>query len=1027
VLFISSTNGLVPGDSNGGSNVFLRDRQTGTTEQIDVASDGTPSNGAANATGTVSADGRYVAFSSAGSNLDSPDTNGTTISLFIRDRVAQTTKLFNLNSAGTQISNAGGTPSISNDGQYAFWSTNQAGVPADTNGVVDVYRRDLVNNTTILVSANLAGTNGGNGHSTNTGSISADGRYVMFYSGASNLVASDTNSQTDSFVRDTQTNTTELVSVATDGTQATSGASDGTISGDGNWMAFSTYASTLVANDTNGTGDVFLRHRVNGTTERVSIGVNGEATGGASSTPALSHDGSRVSFVSSATNLVDGDTNGWGDAFVRDRTAGTTYRVSQGRGGVQANSSVYNVAISADGSTAALATPASNLLPNDSNGNADLFVAGPERPLNTVLPAITGSAQRGATLTVSNGTWDADPTSYAYQWRRCDTAGNNCADISGATSSTYVLTDGDAGSTIRVIVTATDSNGAASSISTASAVVLPLPPGNSQAPSITGTARDGQTLTAGNGTWTRTPASYAYQWRRCDAAGANCADISGETGSTYTLAAADIGSTIRVVVTATNAGGSTPQASAATATVVPIAPSNSVIPAVTGTTQEGETLTAGNGTWSSNPSSFAYQWRRCDSQGGNCADISGATSSTYALTSADVEATIRVRVTATNAGGSDVAESAATAAILPAVPVNSVAPAISGTAQEGETLTASNGTWSPAATSYTYQWQRCDGAGANCVSIAGATSQTYEPTGQDVDATLKVRVTATNSGGSQSGTSPATVAVLPAAPTGSAAPSMTGTVQQGETLTAGNGTWAGSPSSFAYQWQRCDAQSANCTDITGATAQTYTLTGDDVAGTVRVRVTATNPGGSNTAVSQTTVAVLVAAPVVSTPPSVTGTAQQGEPLGADHGTWSPAPASYAFQWLRCDAQGASCNPISGATANTYTPVAGDIDSTIRLRVTATNAGGSNTTTSAATAVMTPPIPLRPPSPRSAASPSRVRPSPAATASGRAARPPTATSGCAATTRAPTATRSRGPRRRRTPRRATTSGTWSSCG
>lgn len=181
-------------------------------------------------------------------------------------------------------------------------------------------------------------------------------------------------------------------------------------------------------------------------------------------------------------------------------------------------------------------------------------------------------------------------------------------------------------------------------------------PENTIAPAITGTPTLGQTLTCSAGTWANSPTSYARQWKR---GGVN---IAGATGSTYVLQAADIGSTITCLVTASNAGGSASQISNTTAAIAGLAPLNTVAPAVTGTPTEGETLTTTTGTWSYSPTSYAYQWRRVDL----AADISGATGSTLVLGSGDVGHTIACRVTATNATGSTTQQSNTTGAIAAA-------------------------------------------------------------------------------------------------------------------------------------------------------------------------------------------------------------------------------------------------------------------------------------------------------------------------------------------------------------------------
>jgi hypothetical protein len=199
-------------------------------------------------------------------------------------------------------------------------------------------------------------------------------------------------------------------------------------------------------------------------------------------------------------------------------------------------------------------------------------------PANTALPAISGSAVVGQTLTASTGTWSGAPTSYAYQWRRCDSAGASCANLSGATAASYAVASGDVGFTLRVAVTATNAGGSTTAASNQTALVaaapVGTPPTNTALPAISGSAVVGQTLTASSGSWSWAPTSYAYQWRRCDSAGANCANLSGATANSYALQSADAGSTLRVVVTATNTAGSTSATSAQTGAVASNTPTS---------------------------------------------------------------------------------------------------------------------------------------------------------------------------------------------------------------------------------------------------------------------------------------------------------------------------------------------------------------------------------------------------------------------------------------------------------------------
>jgi hypothetical protein len=177
-------------------------------------------------------------------------------------------------------------------------------------------------------------------------------------------------------------------------------------------------------------------------------------------------------------------------------------------------------------------------------------------------------------------------------------------------------------------------------------------------------------------------------------------------------------------------------------------PKSTSPPTIEGKFQVGETVTAGNGSWANDPTSFAYQWQRCTSSGSACVDIAGATSKSYKLTSAEVGRTVRVLVTASNADGKETANSHPSPIISDSsAPRNTVRPTISGTAQVGQTLTVSNGTWTGGVTSYTYQWQRCDQNGQACLNVSGATSKTYGVRSDDVGSTLRALVTAHNTAG----------------------------------------------------------------------------------------------------------------------------------------------------------------------------------------------------------------------------------------------------------------------------------------
>jgi hypothetical protein len=443
--------------------------------------------------------------------------------------------------------------------------------------------------------------------------------------------------------------------------------------------------------------------------------------------------------------------------------------------------------------------------------------------------------------------------SYAYQWEKCDALGEGCLSIGGATAPNYKLTASDVGSTVRVVVTASNTGGHNEAASVATGTVMPLPPTDEIPPSISGTAEEDVTLQTSSGTWTGNP-TYAYQWEDCNPEGELCSHIDGATSTSYKLTASDVGHTIRVVVTASNAGGSTPATSKSTVVIVGqrTAPTNEVPPAISGSAVEGDTLTTNDGTWTGNPTSYAYQWEDCNPEGKLCSHIDGADSTSYKLMATDVGQTIRVVVTASNAEGHNEASSDATGTVVPPPPANETPPSISGSTIEGDTLTTNNGTWTGSPTSYAYQWEDCNSSGKACAHINGATSSSYKLAASNVGHTIRVVVTASNAGGHNEATSAATGTVVPLAPTNEVPPAIAGSPLEGDTLTTNNGTWTGSPTSYAYQWEDCNSSGDDCSLIGGGTSSSYRLTASDIGHTVLVEVKATNAGGTGEAISKPT-------------------------------------------------------------------------------------------------------------------------------------------------------------------------------
>jgi hypothetical protein len=353
-------------------------------------------------------------------------------------------------------------------------------------------------------------------------------------------------------------------------------------------------------------------------------------------------------------------------------------------------------------------------------------------PSNTALPTISGLTTDGQILTAAAGTWSGTlPISYGYQWQVCNAGGEACKDIAGAVESALTLSPNLVGSTLRVVVTATNAAGSVSRPSAASGLVAALLPSNTALPAVSGLSTDGQLLSATTGTWSGSaPISYGYQWQVCSAAGEACKDIGGALESTLKLSPGLVGSTVRVVVTATNAAGSVSKPSAASGLVAALLPSNTALPTTSGTPQDGQLLSATTGTWSGTaPLSYGYQWQVCNAAGEACKDIGGALESTLKLSPSLVGSTVRVVVKST------------------------ALPTISGLLKLGSLLSATSGTWTGTPTiTYSYQWQSCSLLKTECKDIAKAIEPTLKLEGL-LNLTLRVIVTATNAAGSVPATS----------------------------------------------------------------------------------------------------------------------------------------------------------------------------------------------------------------------------------------------------------------------------------
>lgn len=377
VAFSSTLSNLVSGDTNGASDVFVTDRTTGTTTRISVSSAGAQADGDSYLP-SMSADGRYVAFTSGATNLIGGQTVNVP-SVYLHDRQTGSTVLVSTDQSGGPLTHLPGATTgpgqqaVSDDGRYVVFQSSDTVTPGAGNGSrVDVYLTDLSTHTTVRLSTG-AGAAAPDGSSFDP-VISGDGSHVAFESAATNLTSGDGNGHLDVFVRDLVGNATTLASVSTSGAQGNADSSQPSIAHDGSVVAFQSLASNLVGSDGNGASDVFVRDLAHNTTTLSSVSTGGGSGNGASADSRLSRDGSTVAFDSRANNLVAGDTNGATDVFAFSRGAGTVVRVSVASDGSQANGASGAPALNAGGDLAGFVSSASNLAPGTGGGRPGLFI-----------------------------------------------------------------------------------------------------------------------------------------------------------------------------------------------------------------------------------------------------------------------------------------------------------------------------------------------------------------------------------------------------------------------------------------------------------------------------------------------------------------------------------------------------------------------------------------------------------------------------------------------------------------------------
>jgi hypothetical protein len=603
-----------------------------------------------------------------------------------------------------------------------------------------------------------------------------------------------------------------------------------------------------------------------------------------------------------------------------------------------ATANAYKVVGADEGYSLACKVTATNSEGSASKRSSNSLPVAGIKPKNEVPPQVLGIEPSvvGESLTCSPGTWSGSPApTFAYHWVRNKGLSDE-ATISSATGSTYTVEPADQLHRLSCKVIATNSVGSAEAASKNGFEVAGSRPENLLAPSVSGTAVVGDTLTCEKGTWSGVPTpTYAYVW--VGHRGPHDEETIGlATARMYTVGPEDRGHSLYCEVTATNSEGSASQVS--NTVVVPKgvgegAPKNEAVPTVSGQAALGAVLTCSEGTWSGTPvPTLTYQWLR------DGLTIASATAATYEVVEADQGHTLSCQVTAMNDEGVASKSSSNVMEIPGLAPENTEAPQVSGIPAVGQQLTCLRGVWKAEPTpTFKYQWLR------RGTSIPSATASTYIVANEDRGEPISCRVTARNSAGRVDATS-SSLEIPGNLPVNTAAPEVSGTAVVGATLTCLPGTWNGNPPpTFTYQWL------LNGTDIPSATASIYMVVSADRGLTLSCQVTASNGEGIASASSKG-LHIPGTRPEDIEAPQVSGTPTVGQRLTCLRGIWNAQPPPvFTYQWLR---DGAS---IASAASNTYTVELADQGHLLSCNVTATNGEGKAEAESKGIAIFRAPV------------------------------------------------------------------------
>jgi len=379
VVFQSGATNLVEYDTNGETDIFVKDLQTGEIRRVSTDSDGMQATGGGSVHASISTDGRYVAFASGATNLVEGDTNGS-VDIFVKDLLTGVVTRASTTSQGAQSdpgASGASNPVISGDGRYvAFTSSAGDLIDDDTNLSADIFRKDLKTGKIVRVSVSATDREL-RGSDTNHASISADGRYIVFESRARFLVDGAESPIIQVYHKDVKSGAISRLSVNDAGDKGDAHSTAASVSADGRFVVFRSEAENLVTGDSNGVADIFIRDTKEGTTGLVSTDSNGLQTDAQSSSSAVSADGNLVTFSSVASNLVTGDGNGLYDVFVKNLSTGEIERISTSADGTESTGGQsLGPAFSADGRFIAFTSAATNLVIGDTNFTTDIFVKG---------------------------------------------------------------------------------------------------------------------------------------------------------------------------------------------------------------------------------------------------------------------------------------------------------------------------------------------------------------------------------------------------------------------------------------------------------------------------------------------------------------------------------------------------------------------------------------------------------------------------------------------------------------------------